>query len=139
MNPAPSFLLEHYGLWRSVHLSSVVLSLSLFAARGLGVLGGGRWPLSRPVRQASVAIDSVLLAGGVMLWMARALDPLGTDAWLGLKLALVVLYIVLGSVALKRGRTAATRRAAFVAAIACAGLIVGIARAHHPAGWFHGG
>jgi len=41
---------------------------------------------------------------------------------------------VLGSIALRRGRTRRARIVAFVAALLTVGLIVGIARAHHPLG-----
>ena len=44
------------------------------------------------------------------------------------------MYIVLGSFALKRGRTRAVRIACWLAAIAVYGLIISVARAHHPLG-----
>jgi uncharacterized membrane protein SirB2 len=42
----------------------------------------------------------------------------GQQPWLTAKLAALVGYIVLGSIALKRGRTKGQRQAAFVAALA---------------------
>ena len=47
-------------------------------------------------------------------------------------------FIVLGSIALKRGRTKQIRVAAFVAALATIGYLVSVARAHHPLGIFAG-
>ena len=55
-----------------------------------------------------------------------------------MKVVLLVAYIVLGSVALKRGRTRAIRIAAFAAALATIGFLVTVARAHHPLGLFAG-
>ena len=55
--------------------------------------------------------------------------------WLATKLALLVLYIVLGALAM-RPRFARTQRLAFYdAALATFVWIVGIARMHDPAGW----
>jgi uncharacterized membrane protein SirB2 len=45
---------------------------------------------------------------------------------------------VLGSIALKRGRTRPIRIAAFVAALLTVAFIVSVARAHHPLGVFSG-
>lgn len=120
---------------RHAHLTLVSLSLALFAARGLGVLAGARWPMARAPRVGSMAIDTLLLATGAALWHLLGLHPL-QQTWLGTKLALLLAYIVLGSIALKRGRTPAVRAVAYVAALATVAAMVGVARAHHPAGWF---
>ena len=120
---------------RQAHLTLVSLSLALFAARGAGVLAGAGWPGGRLPRVGSVVIDSALLATGAALWLLLGLNPL-EQTWLGTKLVLLLVYIVLGSIALKRGRTPAIRALACVAALATVASMVGIARAHHPAGWF---
>jgi uncharacterized membrane protein SirB2 len=44
-------------------------------------------------------------------------------------------YIVLGSIALKRGQNPAVRLRCFVAALAVYVCIVTVARAHHPLGF----
>ena len=54
--------------------------------------------------------------------------------WLTVKVVLLVVYVLLGSYALKRGRTRAVRIACWLAAIAVYGLIISVARAHHPLG-----
>jgi uncharacterized membrane protein SirB2 len=58
------------------------------------------------------------------------------DTWLGAKLALLLAYIVLGTFALRRARTWRGKAGCYVAALACAALMVSIALAHHPAGLF---
>jgi uncharacterized membrane protein SirB2 len=58
--------------------------------------------------------------------------------WLTTKVVLLVVYIALGSVALKRGRTKQVRIVAFVAALATVGYLVTVARAHDPLGIFAG-
>ena len=121
-------LAEFYPQIKAVHVALVAFSGALFAARGAAVLAGRAWPMTRGLRVASVAIDTLLLAAGVALWVLLSLQPL-RDAWLGSKLLLLVLYVVLGTLALKR------RRAwAYVAAIACFAFMVSIALKHHPLG-----
>lgn len=120
---------------RHLHVTLVALSLALFCARGIGVLLHQAWPLGRVPRIGSVLIDTTLLATGATLWFLLGLNPL-VQTWLGVKLLLLLAYIVLGSIALRRGRTPAIRGAAFAAAVATVASMVGIALAHHPLGWF---
>jgi uncharacterized membrane protein SirB2 len=119
---------DHYGAIKSAHVALVVLSGSLFTLRGAAVWAGQAWPMTKTLRVASVVIDTLLLAAGGTLWFLLSLQPL-RDAWLGSKLLLLVLYVVLGTLALKRRRVWA-----FVAAIACFLFMVSIARVHHPLG-----
>lgn len=121
-------LAEFYPQIKAAHVALVAFSGTLFAARGAAVLAGRAWPMTRGLRVASVAIDTLLLAAGVALWYLLSLQPL-RDAWLGSKLLLLVLYVVLGTLALKR-RCAW----AYIAAIACFAFMVSIALAHHPLG-----
>ena len=48
----------------------------------------------------------------------------------------LLLYIVAGSVALKRGRTPRIRATAFALSLACIGYLVGAAVQHSPWSWF---
>lgn len=126
---------EYYLTIKALHVASVLASVALFALRGLLVIGG------RPaignhaaVRYLSYTIDTFLLTFALMLWTILKLDPM-VHAWLGVKLLLLVVYIGLGSVALKRARTTTGRAAAWAAALAVVFAMYGIARAHHPLGW----
>lgn len=130
-------LLPLYPALRHSHMTLVGLSGALFAARGLGVLAGAGWVMAPGVRRLSVLIDMLLLAAGATLWALLGLNPLH-DAWLGTKLSLLLLYIVLGSFALKRGRTRGQRAGFLLAALAVFGFMVTVARAHHPLGLFSG-
>jgi uncharacterized membrane protein SirB2 len=77
----------------------------------------------------------VLLTTALMLTTVIRQYPFSTG-WLTVKLVLLVAYIVLGSIALNRGRTRAIRVAAFAAALATIGFLVSVARTHHPLGMF---
>ena len=57
------------------------------------------------------------------------------DAWLTVKVVLLVVYISLGLVALKRAQTHGVRIIAYLAAMATYAFIIGVAVTHHPAGW----
>ncbi|WP_310737519.1 SirB2 family protein [Inhella gelatinilytica] len=123
---------ELYVALRHSHLGLVSLSVALFALRGLGALSGAAWPLRPAARGLSVAIDVVLLLTGVSLAVGLQVS----QAWLPVKLGWLVAYIGLGSLALKRAPTRAAKALAFVLALGCVTMLVGVARAHHPLGWF---
>lgn len=117
---------------RALHLTAVACSLGLFAARGAAVLAGATWPMAALTRRASVAIDTVLLAAGATLWTLLGLHPL-RDTWLGVKLVLLLVYIVLGSFALERAPSRAAKAGFYVSALLCVAAMVTIARAHDAA------
>lgn len=119
-----------------VHVVAVLLSGGLFALRGIGVLAGQRWPLAAPLRYLIYVIDTTLLTAALML---LTLLPAGVFAngWLTLKLLLLVVYVVLGTLALRRGKTQRVRVISFVAAVLTYGYMLGVARMHHPLGVFY--
>lgn len=124
-----------YPALRHLHISCVGASVALFVARALGVTAMQAWPMRPFWRRLSVAIDVHLLMAGASLWALLGYHPL-QQSWLGVKLVLLVVYIVLGSFALKRGRTRGQRAVFFAAALAVVLNMVGIALARHPAGWW---
>ena len=126
-------LIEHYITLRQLHVGFVTASGSLFALRAFATLAGARWPLSRPARVASWVIDTSLLSAGALLWATLQLNPL-VQAWLGAKLLLLLVYIGLVTMALRRARTPSARLAWTLAALACFAWIVGTAIAHDPYG-----
>jgi uncharacterized membrane protein SirB2 len=79
------------------------------------------------------AVDTVLLTTALMLTTVIRQFPFSTG-WLTMKVLLLVVYIVLGSIALKRGRTRRIRIAAFVAALLTVAFLLTVARAHDPLG-----
>jgi len=126
-------LSELYPIFRWTHIGLVLSSGSLFAARGLGVLLGARWPMAPGVRRLSYLVDSALLGAALTLLYILDLNPFSVG-WLGTKIALLLLYIVLGSLALKRARTARMRLVFYVASLLCFVFMFTVARTHHPLG-----
>lgn len=133
--PSPELVTAIYPWLLPLHITLVTLSVTLFALRGLGVLAGQAWPMAGWARGLAPVVDSLLLLAGGALWWLLQLNPT-QDQWLGAKLVLLIAYIVLGSLALRRAPTRAARAMCFVAALAVVGFMVGIARAHHPLGMF---
>ncbi|HEU4591474.1 MAG TPA: SirB2 family protein [Steroidobacteraceae bacterium] len=128
-------MLEFYPDIRWVHICAVIASGSLFALRGAGVLAGARWPMWAPLRYLTYTVDTVLLTAALMLATILHQYPF-VHAWLTVKVCLLVVYIVLGSLALKRARTRRARAIYYVAALGVFLFIVSVARAHHPLGIF---
>ncbi len=130
-----SGLIEFYPQIKAVHIACVLASGSLFAIRGAAVLSGARWPLALPVRWLSYAIDTTLLTAALMLltilpWAMFA------NGWLGTKLVLIVVYVVLATFALRRARTRSARAGFYIAALLTFAFVISIAVAHHPLGVF---
>lgn len=130
-------MIEFYPEIKWVHIAAVSASGLLFFLRGLAAQFGASWAMAAPLRYLSYTIDTVLLTAALMLATILHQYPF-VHAWLTVKVLLLVLYIVLGTIALKRGRTAAARRSAFVAACTVFLFIVSVARAHQPLGIFAG-
>ncbi|HET9821419.1 MAG TPA: SirB2 family protein, partial [Burkholderiaceae bacterium] len=98
-----------------------------------------RWPMRGAVRAAAVAIDTLLLVAGATLWALLRLDPLARDHWLAAKLGLLVVYVALGTLALRRARRPAQRLAFLAAALLVFGTMVSVALARHPLGLWRWG
>lgn len=128
-----------YQVFHAVHLICVVLSLCGFVLRGLSLWPG--WHVS-PVWQQRArwwphVIDSILLLSALaMLWLVDGVWL--QHPWLQAKLLGLLAYIVLGSLALKRGRTLLRRRTAFVLALVVVAWMVSVAVSKSPLGWLAG-
>lgn len=126
-------MIEFYPQIKSMHVMSVLASGLLFLLRGAALLAGQRWPSALVVRALSWSIDTVLLTAALMLFTMLPREMFG-NGWLATKFVLLLVYIALGTVALKRGRNRRARAIAYVAALATFAFMVGVARAHHPLG-----
>lgn len=122
--------MDYYAL-KYLHMSCAALSGGLFLLRGCWMLFQPARLQQRWVRVAPHVIDTALLASAVTLAVLSGQYPLA-QGWLSAKLLALLLYIVLGTVALKRGKTRAVRATAFAAALACFGYIVAVAVSKQP-------
>ena len=128
-------LAGYYLQIRDVHVTAVVASGTLFLARGALALGRWRHVMHPVLRYGSMLIDTVLLAAGLTLMFVIGQYPF-VNGWLTAKLVLLVVYIVLGTFALKRARTQSVRATCYLLALATFAYIISVAVAHDPRGIF---
>lgn len=133
--PSPELVAAIYPWLLPLHITLVTLSVSLFALRGVGVLAGQAWPMAGWARGLAPVVDSLLLLAGGSLWWLLQFNP-WHDHWLGAKLGLLLVYIALGTLALKRAPTRGARALCLVAALAVVGFMVSVAVTHRPLGVF---
>jgi uncharacterized membrane protein SirB2 len=88
----------------------------------------------RWIRIAPHVVDTLLLASAIMLAWQLGVSPL-TAPWLAAKIAALLLYIVIGSIALKRGKTKRIRLGAWLTAQLIFIYIVSVAVTHDVTPW----
>jgi uncharacterized membrane protein SirB2 len=120
-----------YILLKHAHMTLAAASASLFLVRGMWMLAGSPMLSRGWVRRTPHLVDSLLLATAIALAWWAGLSPMSSP-WLGAKIGALVAYIVLGSVALKYGKTRLGRLSAFIAAIGCFAYIVTTAVTKNP-------
>jgi uncharacterized membrane protein SirB2 len=120
-----------YFLLKHIHVSCAGLSFALFFLRGIWSFRDSLIMRQRWVKVVPHIVDTLLLASALMLAYTIGQYPF-VDAWLTAKFFGLVMYIVLGSVALKHGKSRTTRIAAWFAALAVFAYIVLVATKHDP-------
>lgn len=125
---------EYYPLIKHLHLTSVTLSILFFMVRGAGMLVDAAWLQKKLVRVLPHIIDTILLASAIALTIILSQYPFTTD-WLTAKVIGLILYIGLGTIALKRGRTKAIRITAFMLALCSVAYILSVAITHNAVPW----
>lgn len=117
-----------------LHISCVLLSYTLFFLRGIWMLRSPAMLQRRWVRIVPHVVDTLLLASAITLAVLLEISPFAAP-WLLSKIIALLLYIALGTVAIRRGKTRAIRLSAWLAAQAVFGYIVAVALTHNPAPW----
>jgi uncharacterized membrane protein SirB2 len=120
---------------KHLHMSCVLLSISLFAVRGTLQLQAKPWQHWRLLRLAPHIVDTVLLSSALWLAWRSGQYPVAHD-WLSAKVLALLAYILLGRQALGRHTPTAQRPLYFAAALLSVGYIVGVALTRSPSwGW----
>lgn len=120
-----------YAALKMIHVASVILSYLLFTLRGVWMMQGSSALQRRWVKIVPHVIDTVLLTSAIALVMTIQQDPLN-NSWLSAKVAGLLLYIGLGMVALKRGKTRKVKITAWIAAQGVFFYIVLVALTKNP-------
>ncbi|HLU14761.1 MAG TPA: SirB2 family protein [Burkholderiaceae bacterium] len=121
----------NYFAIKHIHVTAAVLSIVFFVVRAYWSVSGSAMLQKRVVRIAPHIIDTILLVAGVTLAaMIGAHQP-----WILAKIVALILYIGVGTIAIKRGKTPKSRAIAAVISVAIFLYIVGVAIHHHPLSW----
>ena len=120
-----------YSLIKNLHLATIVLTLALFVLRGAWMMADSPRLQARWVRIVPHVNDALLLTSGIALAVLIQQYPL-VHGWLTAKFFALIAYILLGTIALKRGKTKAQRVTAWIAALLVFGYMVAVAIAHDP-------
>ena len=120
-----------YVVLKNLHLATIVLTLTLFVLRGAWMMADSSRLQARWVRIVPHVNDTLLLTSGISLAILMQQYPL-VHGWLTAKFFALIAYIVLGTLALKRGKTKARRITAWAAALLVFGYMAAVARAHDP-------
>ena len=128
-------MMAYYAQIKAVHVHAIGLSFAIFFLRGLLMLMRSKFTNHALLRYASYTVDTVLLTAALMLAALLHQYPF-VHAWLTAKVLLLVAYIVLGVLALRRAKTRQAQILAFIAACLTFAMMFAIARAHHWAGPF---
>ena len=123
-----------YLVLKYVHVLAAVATISGFMLRGYWMLKESEFLQHPAAKIAPHIVDTMFLLAGIgMVWMLR-LNPL-TQPWLLAKFTGLIVYILLGTIAIKRGSTKQVRAIAFIGAVAVFAYITGVALAKSPLSW----
>lgn len=120
-----------YSLIKNLHLTTIALTLALFVLRGAWMMADSPRLQARWLRIVPHVNDTLLLTSGITLAVLVQQYPL-VHGWLTAKFFALIAYILLGTIALKRGKTKVQRVAAWIAALLVFGYMVAVAIAHDP-------
>jgi uncharacterized membrane protein SirB2 len=113
------------------HVTLVAISITLFLFRGGLMLADSPRLRTRWLRVLPHVVDTLLLVSA--LWLISVLQV--PASWLLAKISGLLVYIGLGSLALRPGRSRAVRITAFVAALVTVSWIVSVAVRHDSLGF----
>ncbi len=122
------------GIMKSIHMVCALLSFSGFFVRGIWMLRGSARLQQRWVKILPHIIDMLLLASAIILAVQWRLSPL-EQSWLMAKIVALLVYIGLGMVALRFGRSKGTRLFAWLAGLLTFVYIVSVALSKSALGW----
>ncbi|SAK70192.1 hypothetical protein AWB75_03579 [Caballeronia catudaia] len=126
---------DHFPSVRAIHMTCAGLSIAGFVLRWIWMLTDSHLLTARPAKVLPHVMDTLLLASAVALVAIVGFSA--NAAWLSAKIAGLVVYIVLGTLALKRARTKGARAVYGVLAIIVFAFIASVARSHDPLGFLY--
>jgi len=125
-----------FGTLKLLHVTCALLSISGFTLRGYWMLTGSSLLRHRWARVLPHVIDTLLLGSAIGMLLIWRVSPLQLD-WLSAKIIALLLYIGLGMVAFRFGKSRKARVNAWLLALLTAGYIVSVAYSKSPLGFLH--
>ena len=126
-----------YMALKHAHMMFALISIVLFMLRAWLAVPSPARIKSKVLKVLPHIIDTLLLILGVWLAVMMKYNPMGNSPWLAAKIIGVVLYIIVGTIAIKRGKTARQRLIATLAAIVIFAYIYGAAMTKSPLSWLY--
>jgi len=123
-----------YLLLKIVHIACAIASICGFLLRGYWMMTSSDLLQRKLTRIAPHIIDTLFLLSGITMLYMLSLNPL-TQGWLVAKFGGLIAYILLGTIAIKRGPTMQIRMIAFVGAVSVFAYIAGVALSRSAASW----
>jgi uncharacterized membrane protein SirB2 len=115
-----------YTFLRTLHIATVHLTLILFLLRGFWMLTDSGLLNARWARIVPHINDTLLLTAAIAMLVVAGMNPID-EPWLLAKIIGLLVYIGLGTVALKRGKTKSARIWALIAALGVFAYIIAVA------------
>jgi len=122
---------QFFGIAKSIHLVTVVLTISGFMLRGFWMLRNSPLLHVRAVKIVPHVNDTLLLLAAIWTAAITGQYPF-VDAWLTAKILGAIAYILLGAVALSYGPTRRIRIGTFLGAVLCFVYVVRVAITKNP-------
>ncbi|MBV1884570.1 MAG: SirB2 family protein [Pseudomonadales bacterium] len=123
-----------FDLVKSIHMLAAFVSILGFVIRGLLMISESSMLQQRWIKVVPHINDTVLLTSAITLAIMSSQNPMD-HRWLTAKVAALIVYILLGLIALRFGKTKRHRIVAWSLAIATFGYIVSVALTHNPLGF----
>ncbi|OXY81395.1 SirB2 family protein [Oceanimonas doudoroffii] len=120
---------------KHAHMMFALISIVLFMLRAWLAVPSPARVSNKLLKILPHIVDTLLLLCGIWLAVQINQAPFGNSPWLTAKVVGLVLYIVVGTIAIKRGKTRQQRLAAALASIAIFAYIYGVAVSKSPLSW----
>jgi uncharacterized membrane protein SirB2 len=118
-----------------IHVSCAFMSIAGFGLRGYWMASDNPLLQHRAAKVLPHMIDTLLLVSAIVLLVILHLSPLA-QPWLCAKIIALLLYIGLGMVALRFGRTKKIKVSAWLLALLTVGYMVSVAYSKSPWGFW---
>lgn len=123
-----------YLLLKIVHVICAVATISGFLLRVYWMLVGSHLLQHKVTKIAPHIIDTLFLLAGIAMLFVLSMNPF-TEGWLLAKFGGLIVYVLLGTIAIKRGPTLQIRIIAAVGAISVFAYIGGVALTRSTVSW----